>query len=255
VAGDYFAPGIAAEVEAAVRRAIESLAARGARIVSIDLPHTRYAIACYYVVCTAEASSNLARFDGTRFGWRADGAEGVEAMVRATRGRGFGAEVKRRILMGTFVLSEGYAEAYYGRAQRLRTLVRRDFERAFAAVDLVATPVSPTVAFALGSRRDDPLAMYLADAYTVPASLAGLPAISVPCGLGAESGLPVGLQLVAPPFEEARLLRTAHVFEQGSTARHVHPAGYDLRWPAATGKRSLLNAGSGPAPGRPGGSP
>jgi aspartyl-tRNA(Asn)/glutamyl-tRNA(Gln) amidotransferase subunit A len=240
VADEYFAPGIAAEVEAAVRHGIAILGSLGARIVPIRLPHTRYAIACYYVLCTAEASSNLARFDGTRFGWRLEdaGGGGIEAMLRATRGRGFGAEVKRRIVMGTFVLSEGYAEAYYGRAQRLRTLVCRDFDSAFAGVDLVAAPVSPTVAFPLGSRRDDPLAMYLADAYTVPASLGGLPAISVPCGLGSDSGLPVGLQLIAPAFGEARLLGVAHAFEQASPARGARPAGYDPAWPAPTGTRS-----------------
>jgi aspartyl-tRNA(Asn)/glutamyl-tRNA(Gln) amidotransferase subunit A len=241
VPDEYFEAGIEPEVESAVRSAIDALGRLGAQLLPLRLPHTRFAVACYYVLATAEASSNLARFDGTRFGLRIDAGRGFsagqrrepragtgdgagapapgepaalyEAMVCATRGRGFGVEVKRRILMGTFVLSEGYADAYYRRAQRLRTLLRQDFERAFADVDLLATPVSPTVAFPLGARTEDPLGMYLGDVYTVPASLAGLPAVSVPCGLGAESQLPVGLQLLAPPFEEARLLRAAHAYE------------------------------------------
>jgi aspartyl-tRNA(Asn)/glutamyl-tRNA(Gln) amidotransferase subunit A len=225
VAEDYFASAIEAEVERAVRSAIDALGALGATVRPVRLPHTRFAVACYYVLCTAEASSNLARFDGTRFGLRIEDGPGVEAMIRATRAAGFGAEVKRRILMGTYVLSAGYADAYYRRAQRLRTLIRQDFDRAFAEVDLLAMPVSPSVAFPLGSRRDDPLAMYLGDACTVPPSLAGLPAVSVPCGLGADSGLPVGLQLVAPAFEEARLLRAAHAFEQISPARGLGPSG------------------------------
>jgi aspartyl-tRNA(Asn)/glutamyl-tRNA(Gln) amidotransferase subunit A len=186
--------------------------------VPVDLGSARHAIAAYYVLATAEASSNLARYDGVRFGLRLhDGVSPLSSLYEATRGRGFGAEVKRRILLGTFVLSSGYYEAYYVRAQRARTLVLRAYERAFAGVDVIATPTSPTVAFRLGTRTEDPLSMYLADAFTLPPSLAGLPAISLPCGhAAAPEGsvpLPVGLQLVAPAFEESRLMRAAHAFE------------------------------------------
>jgi aspartyl-tRNA(Asn)/glutamyl-tRNA(Gln) amidotransferase subunit A len=188
----------------------------------VKLPHTRYAVAAYYVVATAEASSNLARFDGVRYGLRAfkkGEAPTLDGIYGATRDEGFGREVKRRIILGTYVLSAGYYDAYYLRAQRVRTLIRRDFEEAFREVDVIATPVSPTVAF--------PLSMYLADVYTLPASMAGVPALSVPCGLSAPTAdrpaLPIGLQLIAPPLQEARLFSMAHTWEQLSPVRGRRP--------------------------------
>jgi len=211
---EYFGEGIAPEVEARVRAAIDALRDAGAELRSISLPHTRYALATYYIVATAEASSNLARYDGVRFGLRAGGDRQLDDLYRATRSAGFGNEVKRRIMLGTYALSAGYYDAYYLRAQKVRTCIARDFEQAFGVVDLIATPVSPTVAFELGSKIDDPLQMYLADIYTLPASLAGVAAISVPCGVGAESGLPVGLQLIAPAFGESRMFQAAHLYEQ-----------------------------------------
>ncbi|WP_437948861.1 Asp-tRNA(Asn)/Glu-tRNA(Gln) amidotransferase subunit GatA [Sorangium sp. So ce296] len=224
---EYFAKGIDEQVEAKVREAIEGLRGLGCEVRPVHLPHTRYAVAAYYIVATAEASSNLARFDGVRFGLRVDGERGgkadLQGLYGGTRGEGFGREVKRRILLGTYVLSAGYYDAYYLRAQKVRTLIRRDFDEAFRDVDLIAAPVSPTVAFRLGERVDDPLSMYLADVYTLPASMAGLPAISVPCATAAapDGGppLPVGLQLIAPALEEARLCRAAYAWEQISPVR------------------------------------
>ncbi|MDC0676372.1 Asp-tRNA(Asn)/Glu-tRNA(Gln) amidotransferase subunit GatA [Sorangium atrum] len=224
---EYFAKGIDARVEAKVREAIEGLRGLGCEIKPVRLPHTRYAVAAYYIVATAEASSNLARFDGVRFGLRVEGDRGGKADLQGlygrTRGEGFGREVKRRILLGTYVLSAGYYDAYYLRAQKVRTLIRRDFDEAFREVDLIAAPVSPTVAFRLGERVDDPLSMYLADVYTLPASMAGLPAISVPCATAqAPDGgpaLPVGLQLIGPALEEARLCQAAYAWEQISPVR------------------------------------
>ncbi len=225
---EYFAEGLDPAVAASVRSAIDGLRGLGCTVEPVHLPHTRYAVAAYYVVATAECSSNLARFDGVRFGLRVPGRD-LGAMYDATRGAGFGREVKRRILLGTYVLSSGYYDAYYLRAQKVRTLVRRDFEDAFRSVDVIATPVTPTVAFPLGEKVDDPLAMYLADVYTLPASLAGLPAISVPCAPVSPGGggapLPVGLHLVAPPLHEARLCAVAHAWEQISPARGLVPPG------------------------------
>jgi aspartyl-tRNA(Asn)/glutamyl-tRNA(Gln) amidotransferase subunit A len=192
------------------RRSLAFLEGTGARIVDVSLPHLPHAIATYYIVATAEASSNLARFDGVRYGRRRPGAN-LPGMYAATREHGFGAEVKRRIILGTFALSSGYYDAYYVRAQKVRTLIRRDFEQAFASCDVVATPTTTTPAFRLGEKTDDPLQMYLEDIFTVPANLAGLPGVSVPCGLVA--GLPVGLQLVGRPFDEVTLLRAASTFE------------------------------------------
>jgi len=185
----------------------------GTAIGEASLPHTDYALSAYYLIAPSEASSNLARYDGVRYGSRVEGADSVEMMMR-TRGAGFGPEVKRRIMLGTYALSAGFYEAYYLKAQRARTLVRQDFERAFAAVDLVLLPTSPTVAFPLGARVDDPLQMYLADIFTIPVNLAGLPGISIPCGFG--GGLPVGLQLVGRAFDEATLLRAAAAYEQAA---------------------------------------
>jgi aspartyl-tRNA(Asn)/glutamyl-tRNA(Gln) amidotransferase subunit A len=213
VAREYFAEGMEQDVTARVRAAVDAIAHAGAEVVEVSMPHTRYGIAAYYVLAPAEASSNLARYDGVRYGVRHEGAKGsLDEMYGATRDRGFGAEVKRRILLGTFALSEGYYEAFYGKAQKVRTLIRRDFAEAFQKVDVLATPTSPVVAWPLGAKVDDPLAMYLADVCTLPASLAGVPAISLPCGLDGQ-GLPVGLQLIGPPFAESRLLEVAHGVE------------------------------------------
>jgi aspartyl-tRNA(Asn)/glutamyl-tRNA(Gln) amidotransferase subunit A len=221
---EYFAEGLDREVGASVRAAIARLGELGCSIVPIQLPHTAYAVATYYVLATAEASSNLARFDGVRFGRRVEPARGdLHAMYAATREAGFGAEVKRRIMLGTYVLSAGYYDAYYAKAQRVRTSIRRDFEEAFQHVDVIATPTSPVPPFRLGERLEDPLSMYLADVYTLPASLAGLPAVSVPCAPTAahnqRPALPVGLQLMAPPLAEERLFTVAAAWEALSPAR------------------------------------
>jgi len=215
---EYFVEGMEPAVERAVRAAIETLAAGGAEVVEISLPHTRYAIATYYLLATAEASSNLARFDGVRYGHRTAAPQGLEAMYAETRQEGFGAEVKRRIMLGTFALSAGYYDAYYAKAQRVRTLIQRDFTAAFKACDLVATPVSPFAAFRLGERLEDPLQMYLADIFTLSCNLAGLPGLSLPCGI-TDEGLPVGLQLLGPPLGEETILAAAAAFE-GATPWH-----------------------------------
>jgi aspartyl-tRNA(Asn)/glutamyl-tRNA(Gln) amidotransferase subunit A len=211
--------GVDTEVRQSVMGALDVFRARGAALVDVSLPHARFGIPVYYVVATAEASANLARYDGVRYGFRADVAkEGdprplLQAMYEDTRAAGFGAEVKRRIMLGTYVLSAGYYDAYYLKAQKVRTLIRQDFDEAFARVDVVAMPTSPTPPFKLGERVRDPLQMYLADVLTVGASLAGLPAISIPCGFTADR-LPIGLQLVGRPFDEATLLRAADAFER-----------------------------------------
>jgi aspartyl-tRNA(Asn)/glutamyl-tRNA(Gln) amidotransferase subunit A len=210
---EYFGAGLAPEVETSVRAALAKLSALGAELREVSLPHTEFAIPTYYIVANAEASSNLARYDGVRYGLRAAGAGDLEAMYRATRSAGFGAEVKRRIMLGTFVLAAGYYDAYYLKALQVRRLIRRDFEQVFEQVDLLAGPTAPETAFPLGAKSDDPLAMYLSDIYTATANLAGLPAISVPCGLG-PGRLPIGLQLTAPHFEEVRLLRAAQALEE-----------------------------------------
>jgi aspartyl-tRNA(Asn)/glutamyl-tRNA(Gln) amidotransferase subunit A len=208
---EYFGEGLAPEVEKAVRAGIEKLRGLGCEVREISLPNSPHAIATYYIVATAEASSNLARYDGVRYGHRASAGQLLE-MYEKTRAEGFGAEVKRRIMLGTYALSAGYYDAYYLRAQKIRTLIRRDFDQAFASVDAVVSPTSPHTAFKLGEKMDDPLAMYLNDVYTVPVNLAGLPGISIPCGFDAK-GLPIGLQLCGRPFEEDVLLRLAHAAE------------------------------------------
>lgn len=211
---EYFVEGTDPEVMACVRAAIDRAEAAGARVEEISLPHTEYAIAVYYICATAEASANLARFDGVRYGRRRLGPDAsLQSLYDRSRTDGFGAEVKRRILLGTYVLSSGYYDAYYVRALKARTLVRRDFDEAFAKVDAIFCPVAPTAAYPLGSTADDPLKAYLGDAFTVPANLAGLCAVSVPCGRTASLGLPVGLQIVCPAFEEPRLLRAAAAME------------------------------------------
>ncbi|MDP9036079.1 MAG: Asp-tRNA(Asn)/Glu-tRNA(Gln) amidotransferase subunit GatA [Myxococcota bacterium] len=228
---EYFTDGIDPEVADSVDRAIRSLEAAGCQLRRVRLPHTRFAVATYYVLATAEASSNLARFDGVRFGLRVAEASGgspgerlgLRAMYGATRDAGFGAEVKRRILLGTFVLSAGHYDAYYLKAQKVRTLLRQDFEEAFREVDVVCSPASPTAAFRLGERVGDPLAMYLSDIHTLPASLAGIPAMSVPCA-PTRSGLPVGLQVMAKALDEATMLAVAAEWEARSPARRLLPA-------------------------------
>jgi aspartyl-tRNA(Asn)/glutamyl-tRNA(Gln) amidotransferase subunit A len=217
VPDEYFAEGLDPDVEASVRAAIRSLEADGCVVRPVKLPHTRYAVATYYVLATAEASSNLARFDGVRYGARVEKRD-LREMYGATRDAGFGAEVKRRILLGTYVLSAGYYDAYYLKAQKVRTLLRRDFDAAFAEVDVIVSPTAPTPAFRIGEKTADPLAMYMNDVYTLPASLAGLPGISVPCAPAA-NGLPVGLQIVAPAFHESRLFAIAAAWEQACPSR------------------------------------
>jgi aspartyl-tRNA(Asn)/glutamyl-tRNA(Gln) amidotransferase subunit A len=213
VARALLGEGLDTEVRNAVEKAIETYRELGAEIVDVDLPHAKYAIAVYYIIATAEASSNLARFDGVRYGFRAEEAPGLRDMYRRTRDEGFGAEVKRRIMLGTYVLSAGYYDAYYLKAQKVRTLIRQDFAKAFNNCDAVLTPTAPTPAFRFGEKVDDPLAMYLNDIYTVTANLAGVPGLSVPCGLSSE-GLPIGLQLLGPYWSEAMLFRLAHAYQQ-----------------------------------------
>jgi aspartyl-tRNA(Asn)/glutamyl-tRNA(Gln) amidotransferase subunit A len=210
---EYFVQGLEPGVEAAVNAAVETCRGLGAEIVEVDLPHTPHAVAAYYVIATAEASANLARFDGVRYGRRVDGADPLELYGR-TRAAGFGPEVKRRILLGTYVLSRGYYDAYYLQAQRVRTLIRRDFERAFERCDALVAPVAPTTAYRLGEKLDDPLQMYLGDILTIPVNLAGLPGLSVPCGFS--DGRPVGLQVIGPAFGEGAVLRVGHAYEQAT---------------------------------------
>ncbi len=204
--------GLDGEVQESVLAAISNFEKLGARTVDIELPYAKYGIAVYYIIATAEASSNLARFDGVRYGFRAEDAHELRQMYFKTREEGFGAEVKRRIMLGTYVLSSGYYDAYYSKAQKVRALVKRDYVNAFTKCDAILTPTSPTVAFKIGERSDDPIAMYLSDIYTVSANLAGVPAISVPCGLSSE-GLPIGVQLVGNFWSEATLLNFAHKYE------------------------------------------
>src|SRR6202142_2210438 len=215
VAKEYLGEGLDKEVRAAIEAAIQKLAKQGCEIVDISLPHTKYAIPAYYIVATAEASSNLARFDGVRYGYRAKDARNLSEMYRRSRDQGFGAEVKRRIMLGTYALSAGYYDAYYLKAQRVRTLLARDFEEAFKKVDAIVAPVSPTAAFKLGEKVDDPLAMYLADIYTVTADLAGIPGISVPCG-ETKDKLPIGLQILGRHFDESTILRVAQASEKAA---------------------------------------
>jgi aspartyl-tRNA(Asn)/glutamyl-tRNA(Gln) amidotransferase subunit A len=205
---ECFGEGLDAEVKAKVEAGIERLKSRGAEIVEVHLPHTRFAVAVYYLIATAEASSNLARFDGVRYGFRAEEARSLAELYRRTRDEGFGAEVKRRIMLGTFALSSGYYDAYYEKAQRVRSMLVHDFHEAFKKCDVIATPTAPTPAFKIGEKSDDPLAMYLCDIYTVTINLAGVPGISVPCGMSS-AGLPIGLQLIGNHFDEARLLNAA----------------------------------------------
>jgi aspartyl-tRNA(Asn)/glutamyl-tRNA(Gln) amidotransferase subunit A len=211
---EYFVSGIEPDVDQAVRGAIRLLEKNGAKIEEISLPYTEYAVAVYYIVATAEASSNLARYDGMRFGYRAD-AKDLAETYRITRDEGFGAEVKRRIMLGTYVLSAGYYDAYYLKAQRVRTLIHNDFEDAFRRCDVIVTPTAPTTAFKLGEKTQDPLQMYLSDIYTLSANLAGLPALSLPCGFD-RKGMPIGMQIIGKRFDESTLLRVARAYEQAT---------------------------------------
>lgn len=217
---ECFIEGLNPEVEASVRAAIEVLKKLGALVVEISLPHTKYAVATYYILATAEASSNLARFDGVRHGLRAQPTTSRKApivdMFEETRNQGFGAEAKRRIMLGTYSLSSGYYDAYYLKGQKARTLIKNDFDKAFESVDIIVTPTAPTTAFKVGEKISDPLSMYLSDIYTIPANLAGLPAMSLPCGFD-QNGLPIGLQMVAKPFAEETIFRAAYTYEQNTT--------------------------------------
>ncbi|MHC5065825.1 MAG: Asp-tRNA(Asn)/Glu-tRNA(Gln) amidotransferase subunit GatA [Planctomycetota bacterium] len=219
---EYFAEGLDPEIETLTRAAIKQLEDLGAEAVSVSLPHTRYAIPSYYLLCTSEASSNLARYDGVRYGLRAAGDRSLEEMYAETRGLGFGSEVKLRILLGTFCLCSGYYDEYYLKASKMRTLMRRDFAAAFENCDLLATPTTPTAAFKLGEKLADPLSMYLSDILTVSANLAGIPAISVPCGFTSQ-GLPAGLQILGPTLDEARVLQAAAAFQNVNEHHLVAP--------------------------------
>ncbi|MDP3093121.1 MAG: Asp-tRNA(Asn)/Glu-tRNA(Gln) amidotransferase subunit GatA [Nitrospira sp.] len=223
IPAEFFAEGLDPEVEQAVRAAIEELKSLGGEIKEIQLPRTDAAVAVYYVIATAEASSNLARFDGVKFGLRSKDTKDLLDLYTKTRQDGFGPEVKRRIMLGTYALSSGYYDAYYGKAQAVRTLIRQDFDAAFKEVDLIVTPVTPTPAFKLGEKSEDPLQMYLSDIFTISVNLAGLPAISLPCGFS-KAGLPIGLQLIGRAFQEDTLLRAAHAYEQAMQWRAKKPA-------------------------------
>jgi aspartyl-tRNA(Asn)/glutamyl-tRNA(Gln) amidotransferase subunit A len=218
LAKEYMIGGLDPEVKAAVDAAVHQLQKLGAEIVEVSLPHTDYAVATYYIIATAEASANLARFDGVRYGLRVDGSDPID-MYGKTRGAGFGAEVKRRIILGTYVLSSGYYDAYYLRAQKVRTLIRDDFLKAFQKVDAIVTPTTPTAAFRIGEKSDDPLQMYLSDIFTISCNLAGICGVSIPCGFTKSPKLPIGLQLLGKPFGEETILKIAHAYEQ-STSWH-----------------------------------
>ena len=212
---EYFIEGIDKEVERAIREALEVLKGKGAKLVEISLPHTEYAVSVYYLVATAEASSNLARFDGVKYGLRIDNNTGLLDMYKFSREKGFGPEVKRRIMLGTYALSSGYYDAYYKKASQVRTLIKNDFEEAFKLCDVIATPTAPGPAFKIGEKTDDPLTMYLSDIFTLPASLAGIPAVSLPCGF-TSGKLPIGLHLIGRSLDEETVLRTAKTYEDAT---------------------------------------
>jgi aspartyl-tRNA(Asn)/glutamyl-tRNA(Gln) amidotransferase subunit A len=219
---EFFTEGMDPEVEEAVRAAIEEMTKLKAEVQEISLPTTQYAIAAYYLIAPSEASSNLARYDGVRYGFRAAKEKGLLEMYMRTRQEGFGAEVKRRIMLGTYALSAGYYEAYYGKAQAVRTLIKRDFEDAFKTVDVIVTPTMPTPAFKLGDKIHDPLQMYLSDIFTISVNLAGVPAVVVPCGVSSKK-LPIGLQIIGRPFEEEKILRAAYAYEQATNWQRKRP--------------------------------
>jgi aspartyl-tRNA(Asn)/glutamyl-tRNA(Gln) amidotransferase subunit A len=212
---EYFIEGIDSEVAAAVNSSIELYKKLGAEIIDVSLPHTKYAVSVYYIIATAEASSNLARYDGVKYGYRTKDAENLKDMYFKTRSEGFGAEVKRRIMLGTYVLSSGYYDAYYLRAQKVRTLITNDFKDAFEKCDVILTPTAPTAAFKLGEKTSDPLQMYLSDIFTISANLSGICGISIPCGF-TSNDLPIGLQLMGKHFDESSIIKAAHAFEQNT---------------------------------------
>lgn len=216
------AQGVQPEVSRAVDDALEVMASLGAEVVEVRLPHMRYALPSYYLIAPAEASSNLARYDGVKYGFRCGEEDGLLEMYRCTRSRGFGPEVKRRIMLGTYALSAGYYEAYYRKASQVRTLIIEDFKEAFRLCDAIVTPTSPTTAFRLGERLEDPIQMYVSDYFTIPANMAGLPAISLPCGMDAQ-GLPIGLQIIGAHFQEERILRVAHAFQEATGHHRQRP--------------------------------
>lgn len=216
---EYFIEGMERDVKEAVEKSVSLLERNGAVVVPISLPHSKFAVATYYIICTAEASSNLARYDGVKYGMRVSGKDIIQ-MYKKTRSAGFGKEVKRRIILGTYVLSSGYYDAYYRKAGQVRTLIRRDFDKAFEQCDVIVTPVSPTTAFKIGERTEDPLTMYLSDILTIPVNLAGLPALSVPCAFDS-GGLPIGLQIIGKPLDEATILQAAYVVEQEAKLKQV----------------------------------
>ena len=220
---EYMIGGLDPGVKASVDAAVQQLEKLGAEIVEISLPHTEHAVSVYYIIATAEASANLARFDGIRYGARVDGADPIELYAK-TRGAGFGAEVKRRIILGTYVLSSGYYDAYYLRAQKVRTLIRNDFLKAYEKVDAIITPTTPTAAFKIGEKSDDPLQMYLSDIFTISCNLAGIPGLSLPCGFTKNPKLPIGLQLLGKPFGEETILKIAHAYEQSTPWHKEKPA-------------------------------
>ncbi|MGQ9920024.1 MAG: Asp-tRNA(Asn)/Glu-tRNA(Gln) amidotransferase subunit GatA [Desulfobacca sp.] len=219
---EYLQAGLDPDVEQAVRAALRHYESLGAQLLEVSLPHTEYAVAVYYLIATAEASSNLARYDGVKYGWRDPQARELMEMYTNTRSQGLGTEVRRRIMLGTYALSAGYYEAYYRKASQVRTLIRRDFDQVFQTCQVVATPVAPTAAFRLGEKTADPLTMYLSDIFTISANLAGIPGISLPCGFTSQ-GLPIGLQLLARPFAEPTLLTAAYAFEQTTAFHHRKP--------------------------------
>ena len=220
---EYFVEGMDPEIDKSVKGAIDTFKRCGAKVQEISLPHTEYAVAVYYIIATAEASSNLARYDGVKYGLRSTGFKDLKEMYARTRAEGFGKEVKRRIILGTYVLSAGYYDAYYRKASQVRTLMRTDFESAFQNVDVIVTPTAPTPAFRIGEKVEDPLQMYLSDIFTIPVNLAGIPAMVVPCGFSHE-GLPIGLQMMGKHFDEAKLLRVAYTFEQSTDFHLRKPA-------------------------------
>lgn len=219
---EYFVDGLEQDVEKSVSEAIKVYRDLGAECVDISLPHTEYAVATYYVLASAEASSNLARYDGVKYGYRADSSKSLSGMYRSTRSEGFGDEVKRRIMLGTYVLSSGYYDAYYLKAQKVRTLIKKDFDDAFEKCDVIITPTTPYPAFKVGEKVEDPLQMYLSDIFTISANLGGVPSISIPCGF-AENGLPIGMQIMAKHFDEESIFRSAHVFQQNTDYHSKKP--------------------------------
>lgn len=222
VPGEYFIPGMDREVEEAAKKAIALVGDLGGNIIEISLPHTEYAVLTYYIIAPSEASSNLARYDGVKYGYRTADAETLRDMYFKTRAEGFGYEVKRRIMLGTYALSAGYYDAYYLKAQRVRTLIKRDFEEAFEKVDVIMAPTAPEVAFRFGEKTDDPIKMYLSDVLTIPCNIAGLPGISIPCGFSS-NGLPIGIQVLGKPFDEGAVIHVAHAYERHSDWKEKRP--------------------------------